>query len=145
MKARLTLATCGTCGKSRGIRHECVTRATSRRRKRRTRIKPKVTVTCGKCGRRRGVRHTCTIRTDFKKRLRRKAREEKTAERRQRRKQATARRRAAAKARKAKAKTRPPRPRPPAHDWQTCRDADCEKYACVAYKQGIYDCPRTHQ
>jgi hypothetical protein len=115
-------------------------------------------VTCGTCGKRytNPLTHTCTVRTDFAKRKRaaeRKAKAARLAEkRRERRKAATVRRReararraAAAKARKAAAKTRPKRPRPPAHDYQTCTDPECEKYGCLAYRQGVEDCPLPHQ
>lgn len=148
VKVRLTLATCGTCGKPRGIRHECVTRAAGRRRKRRTPVKPKVTVTCGKCGKPRGVRHTCYIRTDFARRKRRQARKARADGRRQRRQLAAARRREAARARKAPAKAAPKRPRSPAHNHETCTDPGCERYACRAYRDGFDDgigaCPRPH-
>jgi len=118
----------------------------------------RVSVTCATCKKRytNPLTHTCTVKTDFKRRKAKAARSAKAAraaeKRRERRKAATARRReakrkrtAAAKARKAAAKTRSPRPRPPAHDYQTCRDPECEKYGCLAYRQGVEDCPLPHQ
>jgi len=143
VKVRLTLATCGTCGKPRGITHACVTRATSTRRKRRTTVRPRVTATCGKCGKPRGIAHTCHIKTDFKKRRRQAARAEKAAERRQRRADAKRKRAEAARARKAAAKAAPKRPRPQ-HDYRTCRDDECERYVCRIYREGIEDCPLSH-
>jgi hypothetical protein len=139
MKARLTLATCGRCGKSRGIRHKCVTRADSKRRKGRTSVKPKLTVTCGKCGKPRGLQHTCTIKTDFKKRRRQQARKKATAERRRRRAEAARKRAEAARARKAAAKTTRKRPRAAPHDPATCRDGDCDRYGCAKYREGFVD------
>jgi hypothetical protein len=152
MGVRFSLITCGTCGKPRGLIHECV----SSRRKRRPVVRPKVTVTCRTCGKPRGLNHTCVIRTDFRKRKAAAERKAKAArkaqkrrERRQaaaaRRKEAAARRIAAARARKAAARTRPKRPRPPAHDYRTCADPECERYGCLAYRQGVEDCPRSHE
>ena len=155
MKVRLALATCGTCHKPRGITHTCVTSATSKRRKTRTRVKPKLAVTCGKCGKNRGFLHTCTVRTDFAKRKRAAERDRKrkrgAARRREkrfaateRRRQAAARRKAAAKARKTAARKSPARPRPPAHDYHSCRARDCERYPCRVYREGVEDCPLPH-
>jgi sRNA-binding protein len=146
------LLTCGTCGKSRGITHTCITHATSKRRKTRTKLAPRVTLTCTSCGRKRGLQHTCHPKSDFKARRRKAATAERQRKRKvvrarqaARRKQAAADRRARERARKAKAKTRTARYGPPSHRFDACYDADCERYACVVYKQGIFDCPRTHQ
>jgi hypothetical protein len=153
MGVQFSLVTCGRCGQARGLTHTCV----SSRRKRRTAIRPKVTITCRTCGKPRGLNHTCAIRTDFAKRKAAAERKAKAArkaqkkrERRQaataRRRKAAAKRRAAARARKASAKAaRPKRPRPPAHDYRTCTDPTCEKYGCLAYRQGTEDCPRPHK
>ena len=156
------LLKCGTCGKPRGITHTCVTRATSRRRKTRTRLQPRVTLTCTDCGKKRGLRHTCHPRSDFKARSRQQAtaerqRKRKAARARQaakrkatrerqaaRRRQAAAERRAREKARRAAAKTRKPRPRQPQHDYATCTDKDCTRHPCLAYRQGLEDCPLPH-
>lgn len=156
MKVRVTLITCGTCGRPRGLRHVCRTSALSTRKKRRTAIRPRLAVTCGRCGKPRGVSHTCVTRTDFAKRRRqaeaqrkkRAAAEKRRAKRAaaaQRKKEAAARRRAAAKARKAAAKTAPRRPRSPAHDYLTCTDPECTRYGCEAYRRGTEDCPLPHQ
>jgi hypothetical protein len=117
----------------------------------------RVSVTCS-CGKRYTdpLTHTCTVRTDFAKRraaAERKVKSARKAEKRRERRQkaaerkreAAARRKAAAKERKATAKTRAPRPRPPAHDYQTCTDPQCEKYGCVAYRQGLTDCEAGHR
>jgi hypothetical protein len=142
---------CGTCGKPRGITHTCVTRATSKRRKTRTKLQLRVTATCTDCGKQRGIRHSCAPKSDFKarkrkqattgRRLRRRAvRERQSA----RRKQAAAERRARERARKTAAATRKPRPRQPQHDYATCTDKDCMRHPCLAYRQGIEDCPLPH-
>ncbi len=116
-----------------------MTSATSKRRKTRTKVKPRLAVTCGKCGKARGLRHTCTIRTDFKKRLRQKARAEKTAERRQRAAVARAKREALRKQLKTEAKAKKKRPRAAPHAPATCRLPDCERYGCVKYRNGFVD------
>ena len=146
------LLKCGTCGKPRGITHTCITHATSKRRKTRTKLQPRVTVTCTTCGKKRGIAHVCAPKSDFRARRRKQATAERQRKRKAvrarqaaRRKEAAAGRRARAKARKTAARTRPRRPGPPAHRFDACYDPDCERYPCVAYKQGIDDCPRTHQ
>jgi hypothetical protein len=138
VKVRLGLITCGTCGRQRGMRHTCITRADSKRRKTRTKVKPRVTVVCGKCGKARGLRHTCLIKTDFKKRLKRQARQERTAANRRRKAEGEARRKAAAAGRKAEARTKPKRPRE-RHDPETCRLPDCDRYGCKKYREGFVD------
>jgi len=109
-----SLVTCGRCGKPRGIRHVCVTKATSRRRVTRTRFKPSVSLgKCSKCGRPLGnpLTHTCRVRTDWKQRASAAERSRKAAAARQkqdawktawlaRQKAAAARRRAAERARR---------------------------------------------
>jgi histone H1/5 len=122
--------------------------------------------------------HVCTVKTDYKKRVaaekrrqatearrkaaaekRRRARERKAATRARQREAARVRRKAAADRRKAAAAARRKgpartrsRPAQPKHDFRTCRDGECERYACVAYKEGYEDgypdgmlaCPREH-
>jgi len=153
MKVRLTLVSCGTCGRQRGIWHTCVT---SKRRKTRTRVRPRLAVTCGKCGKPRGLRHTCTSKTDFKKRPRRKAAAEKKAGRRNVSAAARAKREALRKQLKAEAKTKRKRPRAAPHDPANCRLPDCDRYGCKKYRDGFADghedgydegvrnCPRPH-
>jgi len=159
VRVRFSLITCGRCGRQRGIRHTCITRADSKRRVRRTSVKPGITVTCGRCGKARGLRHTCHIKTDFKKRRKRQARQERTAANRKRKAEGAARRRAAAVARKAGARKKPRRPRE-RHDPATCRLPDCDRYGCTKYRegfvdghedgydegfdQGVQNCPRPH-
>jgi hypothetical protein len=50
---------CGRCGKSRGIRHVCIT---SRTRKRRHKAQSPVQWVCSTCRKPRGLRHTCAVR-----------------------------------------------------------------------------------
>jgi len=103
---------CGKCGKRRGLAHVCMVRRPDGR----TRLKaPSVSLaTCPRCGRQYAnpFTHVCPPRRgDFK---RRKA--------------------SAAK----RAKTAAPKRQAPQHQYQTCRDTDCQRYACVAYRDG-YD------
>lgn len=151
---------CGSCGKPRGLgTHLC---NPGRRRRRRSRPQSPVTWECPHCHKNRGMRHTCGNRGDFKKRRRQYAtverqRKRKAARARQaakrkatrerqaaRRRQAAAERRARDKARKQAAKTRKPRSRQPQHDYATCPDKDCQRHPCLAYRQGIEDCPLPH-
>jgi hypothetical protein len=138
MKLRVTLATCGTCGRSRGLRHACVTNAASKRRKTRTSIRPRLRVACGKCGKDRGLRHTCTIRTDYKKRLRQQAAAGKKADRKAASAKARAKRQALRKQRSAEARKKK-RPRAAPHDPSRCRLPDCDRYGCTKYRAGFVD------
>jgi hypothetical protein len=63
---KISVVTCGRCGKPRGLFHTCVTRIG--RRPGRTRIR--VRAECPMCGKPIGnpLQHTCTTRTDFKRR-----------------------------------------------------------------------------
>jgi hypothetical protein len=140
---------CGRCGKPRGIIHECVPRG----RRRRTRLKaPGLAWTCATCRKQRGLVHTCAPKSDFKsrkKRHERRRKAERKAERKreaaQRKREAARRRKAAAAARRKEAKSaRAGRPRPAPHDYRTCRDAECPKYGCVAFRAGIEACPEPH-
>ena len=148
---------CGRCGKPRGIRHDCITSATSRRRTRRSRAQSPVQWICPVCRKPRGISHTCAPRSDFRKRRRAAARKRATDEGRRkrkavrdrraaRRKQAAADRRARERARKqaARPRTRPTRPRGDSHEPGTCGDRDCPRYGCKAYFQGMADCPGPH-
>jgi len=140
---------CGGCGKPRGITHTCV--ASGTRRVRRHKAQAPVQWVCSRCGKSRGLRHTCGNRGDFKARKRKKKtadrqRQRKATRERQaaRRRQAKVERLARAKARTAAARTRQPRPRQPQHDYATCTDKDCQRHPCLAYRQGIEDCPLPH-
>lgn len=125
MGLKIQVIKCGRCGKPRGLIHTCVTRMDRKRKPGKTKIKPRVTATCRRCGRSytNPLKHTCVIRTDFKKR--------KAAAERQRR--AAAKRKAAAERRRRKAPTAPRQQ----HDYRTCTDTDCRRYACVAWKEAL--------
>jgi hypothetical protein len=127
MKLRLSMGTCGRCGKEIGnpLRHVCVTRAHRPKRRGRTRIRPKASASakCGTCGKpyANPLTHVCTVKTDF-------------------------RRRAAAGKRTAKPgrRRKPPRVavvRPDGSQEHlvpaACRDEDCTRKTCQAYKDGF--------
>lgn len=149
----VTLWTCGGCGKPRGWHHVC-----ARRKTRRDRIAPRVNVTrkCPSCGKQalNPLTHTCTVQSDWKKRKAAQKRAERTAERQRRRRAAAARKRARARERKrvaaakrkqlraeaaaaAKARQRARSHDRQRHDYASCRDPHCDKYACRIYREGI--------
>jgi hypothetical protein len=162
MKTGVSLLRCGKCGKPFnpfGSAHVC-----NGARKGRTKLSLAVSLgDCPTCGRPRGnpLTHTCTVKTDFKARHRAADRQA-AAERRkakaaakrraeaERRKAATARRRAkeaarrkaAADRRKAAADAKrkaPARPARPPHDYRSCTDHDCRRYACLAWKEAFQE------
>jgi hypothetical protein len=114
LKLRGALFHCGRCRKrhSNPFGHECI--APLGRRPGKTTFRPSASATCPACHKPYGnpLTHTCTTRTDFKRRT------------------ARARKDAAAARRKA----RPEHPPPSA-----CRDGDCKRTACAAYRQGRED------
>ena len=140
---------CGACGKPLGLNHLF---NPGKRRRRRSAVQNPVTWECSACHRPRGLRHTCDPRKgDFKARKRKAAtaerqRKRKAVRERQaaRRRQAAAERRARERARREAARKRRPRPRAPQHDYATCRDRDCMRHPCLAYRQGLEDCPLPH-
>ena len=83
------------------------------------RRKPSPGLTCGRCGKRYAnpLTHVCAQRSDFRKRQRAAA---------------AAKRKAARKRRAAR------------HDYHRCRDLDCQRVACEAYREGVLACPRSH-
>lgn len=102
---------CGKCGKRRGLLHTCIVRRASGR----TRLKaPSASLaTCPRCGQSYAnpFTHVCPSKPgDFK-----------------RRKAAAAKRAKAAK----------PKLQRPSHDYATCRDGDCQRHACRAYREGF--------
>lgn len=137
------------------------------RRVRKRKVKRAPLFRCGKCGKGYGnpLGHTCGGGGDFAKRRGAQAREAaaakrkaETAERRARereriaavrqRERAKARERVAAarKAEREKAKRKRPasRSRPERHDYHRCRDLECQRIACEAYREGVLNCPRSH-
>lgn len=142
---------CGACGKPRGLgTHPC---SPGKRNRRRTRLAvPRLTWMCVNCQKPRGLAHTCVTKTDFKARKKRHERHRKAARRAERKKAAAQRRREAARRRTAAAAARRqatraargPRPRPAPHDYRTCRDPECPKYGCAAFREGTEACPLPH-
>ena len=133
MKLRVkgSLFHCGACRKSYSnpFGHVCVTRLDRPAPTGRTRLAPTVGVsagTCPRCGKPRGnpATHVCTVRTDFKRRKADTGKQEAAGKRRQ-----------AASLRKiGRARQQPARPQP--HTYQACRDEDCPRAACTAYRDG---------
>jgi len=139
MKLRGALFRCGRCRKSYSnpFGHTCVA---PMGRQGKTRFRPSASATCPKCHKPYGnpLTHTCTVGTDFRRRT------------------AKAKKDAAAAKRAAARKARPEHPR-----FSACRDADCKRAACVAYREGREDgfqdgydegfpdgiaaCPREHK
>jgi hypothetical protein len=111
---RLTV-TCGRCGQPRrGIRHDCVASGRAARRK----ATPKLNIDFGKCPDCRKpvgnpLTHVCSNKGDFKRRKARHEREQK------------------AKARKKRQAEK--------HDYLACKDDECPRPLCVAYKTGWRD------
>jgi hypothetical protein len=128
--------------------------------------------TCGSCGKgySNPLGHSCSGGGDMAKRRRAAERSAATAKRQADRKAQRAREReriaavrqaerakarervaAARKSERAKAKAKRPgssRPRPQKHDYRRCRDADCERVACEAWREGfdegLASCTRPH-
>lgn len=125
LRIRARLGTCGRCGGALGnpLRHVCVTRADRPRRRRRTRIRPRVTVTrkCGTCGKQvsNPFTHTCTVKGDFRKKL---AASKRTS-------------RPGRKPRRVTVYGADGKPRG-THLYTACRDMDCQRQACVAFREG---------
>jgi hypothetical protein len=151
MPVKFALFHCGKCGSRYNslLGHVCK----PRRRTGRVRVKPAVRWTCSTCGKPgRPLTHVCSNRGDFAKRKRAAERARKA----DKRKAETAARQAKVRARVAEVKTRekakadkrvaqvrarnkkPARPRAPReqHEYQICRDQDCRRLACQAYREG---------
>lgn len=113
LKLQGALFHCGRCRKrySNPFGHTCVAPVG---RQGKTRFMPSASATCPRCHKPYGnpLTHTCTVRTDFKRRT------------------AKAKKDAAA----AKRKARPEHPRPSA-----CRDPDCKRTGCAAWREGHED------
>jgi hypothetical protein len=123
---------CGKCGKRRGLAHVCMVRRAGGR----TQVKaPRITLaTCPRCGREYAnpFTHTCVRGTGDLKR--RKA----AAERAERKRKAEQLRQARRAERARRQATGGPSPSAQ-HRYQTCRDEDCQRRPCVAYRQGFED------
>ena len=102
----------------------------------------KASVKCKACGKRyvNPLTHACAPKSDFKQRKAAAERQRKREAARARRKAAAERRKAAAAARRKKARARPSAPSSRAqHDYRTCRDGECARHACAAYRDGYAD------
>lgn len=132
-RIRVSLIRCGRCGKrySNPLTHVCITRIG--RRPGKTRIGARVTRDCPKCGRpvTNLVTHVCKVRTDFRRKAA-AARKSRAQDR---------RRQAASIARMKRARAGGSKPK---HDYRSCNDQDCARVSCVAYRDGIADCPLEH-
>jgi hypothetical protein len=108
--------TCGRCGKPReGIRHVCVSNS-----RRSATLKPSIDFgKCGTCKKSIGnpLTHACAPKSDFKARKSRAAKREKAREREKARKKRQAEQ----------------------HDFQSCRDDECKRPTCVAYRTGWHE------
>jgi hypothetical protein len=121
---------CGKCGKRRGPLHTCIVRRPSGRAKVKA---PRVTLArCPRCGKDYAspLTHVCPSRRgDFKRRkaaAERAARKRKAEQLRQQRKAEAARRRAQGGPSKRTD-----------HHYSACRDEDCRRLACRAYRDGV--------
>lgn len=120
---------CGRCRKSYSnpLGHVCTVRSP----KGRVRVKPRASASlavCGTCGKpySNPLGHVCIVKTDFRRRT------------------AAGKRRAAAAAKRKKplvvrAKKKAPagRASAQAHDYRACRDEDCARTACVAWREAL--------
>jgi hypothetical protein len=120
------LIRCGRCGRryTNPLAHVCAGRG-----KGRTRVRPaaSASVKCPRCGKAYAnpLTHVCASKPgDFRRRA--------AAAEKRRKAEAAARRKAEAAARR---KAR----RGQQHDYATCRDKDCQRVACDAYKAGYDD------
>ena len=75
------------------------------------------------------------------------ARERRTRERARHRQAAETRQSTPRRERTRKTSSSPVRraPNPNEHRYDMCRDDDCQRRACVAYRQGVEDCPLPHR
>lgn len=163
MRVSVGLIRCGRCGQrySNPLNHVC-----TGRRRGRTKVKPKLSLVtrCSSCGKQASLTHVCSNRGDFASRQRAAKRKAAAAERKKKRatqrakvnerignarraerhranqRVARERERSAQRVKLARAKVRPARkPGRPRHDYRNCRDADCERVACEAYREGVED------
>ena len=127
LRIRARLGTCGRCGGRLGnpLTHVCVTRAGRPRRRTKTRIRPKVSVAvkCKTCGKpyANPITHVCTVKASPRRKLA-AARTVRPAQRKPRRVTVT------------RPGGQPQHPAPAA-----CRDEDCQRRTCTAYRDGFAD------
>jgi hypothetical protein len=116
LRIAASLLKCGQCGKrySNPLTHVC---HNPRGRGPRLQIRPRVAADCPRCKKpvANPLTHVCSVRTDFRRRL---AEDKK--------------RRAAERRRKARAAR-------PQHDYHSCKDENCQRRTCAAYREGFED------
>ncbi|MGH3205692.1 MAG: hypothetical protein ACRDP5_27110 [Streptosporangiaceae bacterium] len=116
--------TCGRCGKPRRLRHACVSPS-----RRKATIKAGWSFgQCPKCRKTitNPLAHDCRPKTGYKRRRRAAQTQEAKDKRAQ----------AASTARVKRSRQRGPAK--PKHDYTTCRDDDCHRTACVAFRTGYH-------
>lgn len=122
LRISVSMARCGQCGKrySNPLTHVCVN---PRGRGPRLQVRPRVSYDCPVCERpvTNPLTHVCKVRTDFRRRLADRKRQEKKPR---------------------------PQPQQQQHDYRSCRDPDCQRRMCAAYREGFADgidnCPGPH-
>jgi hypothetical protein len=116
LRIAASLMKCGKCGKrySNPLTHVCYN---PRGHAPRLQVKPRVTADCPRCGKpvTNPLAHVCKIPSDFRKRLAEHKKQQ-----------------AAARRQKARAEA-------PKHDYHSCRDDNCQRRACTAYREGFAD------
>lgn len=113
---------CGRCGKPRGLAHVCISSS-----KRKATVRAKWSFgQCPKCRKRvtNPLAHTCRPKSDFKRRRTAAGKQKRSGDKAQ-----------AASIAKIK-RSRQPGGAKAKHDYQSCRDGDCKRSACVAFKTG---------
>lgn len=112
LRIGVSLMKCGQCGKrySNPLTHVCYN---PRGHGPRLQVKPRIAYDCPKCSRpvTNPLTHVCSVRTDFRKRLAEQKRQ---------------------------AKKRPA-PKAEQHDYHSCRDQNCQRRMCTAYREGFED------
>lgn len=124
------LFTCGSCGKKYNnvFGHRCSNGGDFGKRKRAARRAAEAEAAKAK---RAGQRKRVNERVENARRAeRRRANQRVRAERERARQRVKAAR---------ASRPKPRRPGRPAHDYRNCRDADCERVACEAYREGVED------
>lgn len=131
---RRPLFTCGSCGKpyNSPLGHVCGNAGDFGRRKR---AAQRASAAAARRAKRAAERQRVSERiAAARKRERDRAAARLSATRRRERARADAR------VAKARAARKPPRrPGRPSHDWRNCRDHDCQRQACEAYREGVAD------
>jgi hypothetical protein len=105
-------------------------------------VRRAVTRWCPECQKQAELFHTCEIKTDFRSRRRTAERRTRTVQRRQSARDAAGRRKERLNERRKL--TAADRRAGRAHPYQECTDRGCRRPQCLAYKEGIANCPLEH-